>query len=149
MVSGLRRVLACLWLSLAALGWGAPDASSPAIVASFIPACPGLQPNVTVIYTGPGEPVAKPSGSEIRVFIAGAAPKVAYHELGAVRVTARGRQTTFSDLVSAAGRAALRLGGDAIISQTPEPRGGDRGSRSVTARIVAWNEPVRAALPTH
>jgi hypothetical protein len=133
----LCRTVGILCL-LPAFGFGSSS------VLSFVPGCGLLPPKVTSVYTGIGEPIARPRDARVEVFLAGNLPNRLYVELGQLEVLTRSRNTSLDNMLEYAKREARKLGGEAIVDVWPRAVQSNgrpvdpRGRRILTAKIVKW-----------
>jgi len=125
------------------IGFQTPHGS---VIATFIPACPGpgVAPSVKTKFAPGVRPAPRSRSSTVAVFSRGQGPGRAYQVLGEVGVLAHSSHTGVDQLTAYAKRAALDMGGDAIVdtwwddAASVRPKAGEQGMLYLTASVVRW-----------
>ena len=140
-----RRFALCAFCVLPALGIGVHTRHA-SFVATFIPACSGtgVPPSVRPKFASAEPPKPRPKSSHVEVYQRGQKPGRAYEMLGEVGVLAHSSHTSIDELTTYAKRAALHMGGDALVEMwwddaaSVRPKAGEQGMLYLSANVVRW-----------
>ena len=88
----------------------------PALLLAVAAGCAMPPPHINSMYTGTGEPVAKPDTATIAVFLDTAPPERPFSVIGRVEIATDNDKRTMEDMLFYAREEARKLGGDALVN---------------------------------